>query len=46
VQKYIEDSGLLTEFGEYLRMDVINESAEESRLIEGIKHLLSAESIA
>ncbi|MDR2728939.1 MAG: DUF444 family protein [Chitinispirillales bacterium] len=46
VQKYLEDSGLLSEFSDYLRMDVINEAAEESRLIEGIKHLLSTESVS
>ncbi|MFP4013805.1 MAG: DUF444 family protein [Chitinispirillaceae bacterium] len=43
VQKYIEDSGLLTEYADYLRMDVIHENADESRLIEGIKRLLTTE---
>ncbi|MFP4164211.1 MAG: DUF444 family protein [Chitinispirillaceae bacterium] len=43
VQKYIEDSGLLTEYADYLRMDVVHEDADESRLIEGIKSLLSTE---
>ncbi|MDR0306250.1 MAG: DUF444 family protein [Chitinispirillales bacterium] len=45
VQKYLEDSGVLSEFSDYLRMDVINENADESRLIEGIKQLLSTESV-
>ncbi|KMQ50263.1 UPF0229 protein YeaH [Chitinispirillum alkaliphilum] len=43
VEKYIADSGMLNEYADYLRMDVIQESADESRLIEGIRKLISHE---
>lgn len=41
VEKYIKKSGLLKEKSSLLRMDVMQENATESRLIEGIKHLIS-----
>ncbi|MBD3419434.1 MAG: DUF444 family protein [Chitinivibrionales bacterium] len=41
VQKYLEKSGLLKEMPNLLRMDVINEDAEEQRLIDGIRNLIS-----
>jgi len=41
VQKYLEDSRLLTEKPELIRMDVMQEDAEEPRVIEGIKKLIS-----
>ncbi len=43
VQKYIEDSGLLEECNDYLRMDIVQESADETRLIRGIRELISQE---
>ena len=41
VEKYLKDSGLLEERPKMLRLDVIQENADEPRLIEGIKHLIS-----
>jgi uncharacterized sporulation protein YeaH/YhbH (DUF444 family) len=41
VEKYLKKSALLTEKPKLLRLDVMQESADEPRLIEGIKHLIS-----
>ncbi|MBA4367254.1 MAG: hypothetical protein C0403_06405 [Desulfobacterium sp.] len=41
VEKYIKKSNLLTQKPKLIRMDILNENADEPRLIEGIKHLLS-----
>ena len=41
VEKYIRESALLREKKDLLRMDVMQEDADEPRLIEGIKHLIS-----
>lgn len=41
VARYLNGSGLLTSKPELLRMDVMGEDADESRLIEGIKKLIS-----
>jgi uncharacterized sporulation protein YeaH/YhbH (DUF444 family) len=41
VEKYIKKSGLLVEQKKLLRMDVVEEGADEPRLIESIKHLIS-----
>ena len=41
VEKYLSDSGLLKEKSELIRLDVIQEDADEQRLIEGIKKLIS-----
>ena len=41
VVKYLKKSGLLEEKKDLLRMDVMQEDADEPRLIEGIKHLIS-----
>jgi uncharacterized sporulation protein YeaH/YhbH (DUF444 family) len=41
VERYLKRSGLLEEKPELLRMDVMGEDAEESRIIEGIKRLIS-----
>jgi hypothetical protein len=41
VEKYLKKSGLLTEKPDLLRLDVMQENANEPRLIEGIKHLIS-----
>jgi uncharacterized sporulation protein YeaH/YhbH (DUF444 family) len=41
VHRYLQRSGLLEEQSDLLRMDVIDENADESRLIEGIRNLLS-----
>ena len=41
VEKYLQKSGLLKEKANLLRIDVMREDADESRLIEGIKKLIS-----
>jgi uncharacterized protein len=41
VARYLENSGLLRDKPELLRMDVMTEDAEEARVIEGIKKLIS-----
>jgi uncharacterized sporulation protein YeaH/YhbH (DUF444 family) len=41
VEKYLKRSALLREKKDLLRMDVMQEDADEPRLIEGIKHLIS-----
>ena len=41
VEKYLKKSSLLEEKPNLLRMDVMQEDADEPRLIEGIKHLIS-----
>ncbi len=41
VEKYITKSGLLESKKELLRMDVMTKESTESRIIEGIKHLIS-----
>lgn len=41
VQRYIEKSGLLNSHPDKIRMDVVNDDANEARLIEGIKKLIS-----
>jgi uncharacterized sporulation protein YeaH/YhbH (DUF444 family) len=40
VERYLKKSNLLVQKPKVLRMDVLQEDADESRLIEGIKHLL------
>ena len=46
MEKYLEKSELLKKKSDLARMDVIQEDAEESRLIEGIKKLISEEPVA
>lgn len=41
VERYIENSGLLAEYPQGIRLDNVGENATELRLIEGIKKLLS-----
>jgi len=41
IEKYINNSKLLDDKPELLRMDVMKEDADEPRLIEGIKKLIS-----
>jgi len=41
VARYLENSGLLRDKPNLLRMDVMTEDAEEARVIEGIKKLIS-----
>ncbi|RPJ04339.1 MAG: hypothetical protein EHM37_23320, partial [Deltaproteobacteria bacterium] len=41
VERYIKNSGLLEKKPSLLRLDVLKEDANEQRLIEGIKKLIS-----
>ena len=41
VEKYLKKSSLLEDQPKLLRLDVMQEDADEPRLIEGIKHLIS-----
>lgn len=41
VEKYLKKSNLLEDKPDLLRLDVMQEGADEPRLIEGIKHLIS-----
>ena len=41
VEKYVTKSGLLDQAPELLRMDILHNDADESRLIDGIKKLIS-----
>ncbi len=41
VERYLKKSGLLEKFPKLVRLDVIDESTDEPRLIEGIKRLIS-----
>ncbi|WP_054032638.1 DUF444 family protein [Desulfatitalea tepidiphila] len=43
VERYVKRSGLLTASPELIRMDILDDDADESRLIEGIRHLISQE---
>jgi len=40
-EKYIHDSKVLNEYPQEIKLDVIQEDADESRLIDGIKQLIS-----
>lgn len=41
VERYVRKSGLLEQAPELIRMDVVTDDADESRLIEGIRKLIS-----
>ncbi len=41
VEKYLKQSGLLTKNPKLIRLDTMNKDADEPRLIEGIKRLIS-----
>ena len=41
VEKYVKKSGLLEQAEKYLRMDIVDDDADEERLIDGIKKLIS-----
>jgi len=41
VERYLRNSGLLESRGDYLRLDSLGEDAEEPRIIEGIRVLIS-----
>ena len=41
MEKYLKASGFLEKKKDLIRLDVMSESAEEPRIIEGIKKLIS-----
>jgi uncharacterized protein len=41
VEKYVKSSGLLTKYSHLIKMDVMGESADDSRIVQGIKTLIS-----
>ncbi len=41
VEKYIKASGLLEKKKAYIKMDVMGEDADDTRIIKGIKHLIT-----
>jgi uncharacterized protein len=41
VEKYVKKSGLLEQAPDLLRMDIVHDDADEQRLIDGIKKLIS-----
>lgn len=41
VERYVKKSGLLEQASDLLRMDIVDEDADEARLIDGIKKLIS-----
>lgn len=43
VEKYVKKSGLLEQAASLVRMDVMNDDADETRLIDGIRRLISQE---
>jgi hypothetical protein len=43
VEKYLKKSGLLEKQANLIRLDVMQDDADEPRLIEGIKRLISQE---
>ncbi len=42
VERYLQKSGLLSEKPDHLRLDLMRQDADEPRLIEGIRHLISS----
>ena len=41
VEKYLKNSGLLADKPDLIRLDILHEDADEARLIQGIKRLIS-----
>lgn len=41
VEKYLKSSGILDKHGNLIKMDVLDENADDSRIIQGIKKLIS-----
>ena len=46
VERYLDKSSLLKEKPDFIRLDAMKEDAEEARLIEGIKNLISQAKVA
>nr|NJM01133.1 DUF444 family protein [Desulfobacula sp.] len=41
VERYLKASGMLTKHGNLIKMDVLDENADDSRIIQGIKQLIT-----
>jgi len=41
VEKYLKSSGILTKHKDLIKLDVMGEEADDSRIIQGIKRLIS-----
>jgi len=41
VERYLKASGILTKHGNLIKMDVLDENADDSRIIQGIKQLIT-----
>ncbi len=41
VEKYLKSSGILNKHSNFLKMDVLDENADDARIIQGIKKLIS-----
>jgi hypothetical protein len=41
VEKYLKSSGILTKHPSLIKLDVLNENADDTRIIQGIKKLIS-----
>jgi hypothetical protein len=41
VEKYLKSSQILTQHGDLIKLDVMSENADDTRIIQGIKRLIS-----
>ncbi|MCK4767268.1 MAG: hypothetical protein KAS28_02695, partial [Desulfobacula sp.] len=41
VEKYLKSSGILNKYSNLIKLDVMGEDADDSRIIQGIKRLIS-----
>ena len=41
VEKYLKSSGILNKYSNLIKLDVLDENADDSRIIQGIKRLIS-----
>lgn len=41
VEKYLKNSGILKKYQDHIKLDVMGEDVDDSRIIQGIKHLIS-----
>ncbi|HCY85102.1 MAG TPA: hypothetical protein DHV36_08210 [Desulfobacteraceae bacterium] len=41
VEKYLKNSGILKKYQDHIKLDIMGEDVDDSRIIQGIKHLIS-----
>ncbi|MCG8614922.1 MAG: DUF444 family protein [Desulfobacterales bacterium] len=41
VEKYLKESGILKKYQDHIKLDIMGEDVDDSRIIQGIKHLIS-----